>query len=239
MPPVPLTITAPAHGGAVVAGAPVALRAEAVAPGGVVLQHRWWSTLPTDPPAPHPGDPPDLDLVAIATGLEASVRLSPGSHVLTVSSKDQVGDDVDSLRAVQHAGTTGGAPPDAPAPCVLHVAGAGVLLPADGRVSRALGVAALAPPLWPEPAYQALNALRYRWTFRPAAGADVVVEPPPQDLVFAPGTEEAQPFLPPPPLPPRVSSGPLTLPPGAYALTLRVTAGDAADEASRPVTVVA
>lgn len=240
---VPLAILKPTHGTAVDAGAVLALRGEAAAPAGTALQYRWWSTLPlepTEPPRPDPGVPPDLDLVAIATGLQADVRLTPGSHVLTLSAKDQVRDDPEALRQVETAGTTGGAPPRAEAPCVVHVAGAVLLLPADRRVSRAVGAAAVAPPLWAEPDYQTLNELRYRWTFRPAGGGpDVVVDPEPDALVFAPHTEQPRPFLPPPPLPPRVSTGPLGVGLGAHTLVLTVTALGASAETSAPITVVA
>lgn len=239
----PLTITTPAHGRVVTVGDPLVLSGQGPDPAEGPLQYRWWSSLPTAPPRPDPGSPPDLALVAIATRLEATVSLSPGSHVVTLTAKDVESDDPDALAAVRRAGITGGAPPDAEAPCVVHVAGAVLLLPADRRVSPAVGAAAAAPPLWPQSTYQAVNALRYRWTFspQPADGrTPVVVEPDPAALGFAPATDEPQPLLPPPPIPDRVVSGPLPAgTAGAYTLTLRVTAGEAVSETSQPVTVVA
>ena len=198
---VELTITEPIHDTVVRIGTPVSLRGVGPAPEpGGGLHYRWWSSLPTSP-APTLPDPPGVDDFPIAKALVAETRLSIGSHVLTLSAKDRPGDDEAALEQVRHVGMTGGAPPGAEAPCVVHVVGATLLLPPGGIVSRSVGVAAVAPPIWAEATYQKVNALVYRWTFRPQPAGrhpDVVVDPP------APQEQPTQPW---PAEPPRCGLG--------------------------------
>lgn len=96
--------------------------------------------------------------------------LSVGSHVLTFVAKDQPGNDLPALQAVQTGGTTGGPPREGVEhPCVIHVFVALIRAPArNASLSRAnVTLQATAPHLWGDKDYQAINQIQYRWRFEP------------------------------------------------------------------------
>jgi hypothetical protein len=221
---VTLTILSPSHG-AVLGPDPQVFEAriDAGAPPSAVLHFRWYSSLPNAPGGPPPlVRPPDLDKVALApqsTARECTASLLVGSQAITLAVKDAPGDAEADLKTVRHAGSTGG-DPKAPSPCVVHVLVADSRVPAPSTAAtpvtanRAAGLWAQAPPSWPDPAYQALNRLVYRWSFRPASGPPVDV-PPATPLEFR-DRKDAE--------PPQVGlpAIPATVPDGAYDLTLTV-----------------
>jgi hypothetical protein len=135
--------------------------------------------------------------------------------------------------------------PAQPKPCVIHVLIAEpTRLPpigSDGRtpITRAGGVWAEAPVAWPDPAYQAVNRLTYRWVFATPSGTQVVATLPPSegDLSFAPRTDDHPPSV-------GVAPLPASVPAGHYALKLQVGLWDKEseeftqfDQTTVPVTV--
>ncbi len=204
------------------------------------LHVRWYSSLPAGPdPVPSPGDPPDLDTIALnpaGTTWSFSRLLRVGSQAITVAVKDQPKDDEPALRKVLVAGVAGGAPPPPPPagtpppaeppppPCVIHMLVARSVVPPHPPagppqrvpITRADGVWAEAPHLWPEPSYQAINRLAYSWRFPTSGGS----------IALAPATFEAADAT----RPARLGLKPLpaTLPPGPYDATLTVTLTPAA-----------
>ncbi len=114
--------------------------------------------------------------------------LAVGSHTITYTVKDKNEDGVPPaqlealFKSVEHIGATGGPPDPPPAdgrPCVVHVLIANILAPLNGANLGPNGVVleAQAPLQWgkyvqgaavyPErdPAYAAVNKVRYRWFF--------------------------------------------------------------------------
>ncbi|MFD2082921.1 hypothetical protein SAMN05421678_12918 [Actinopolymorpha cephalotaxi] len=207
-------------------------RIDAVDPAAGQLWTRWYSSLPAAPgipPDPRSGTTVDLDKVAISPpggALAFDRTLWIGSHTITFTAKDVRGDDKAALTAVQHAGAAGGTPaPGVPAPCVIHVliaepvrlSSAG----ADNRrpLARAAGVWAEAPVAWPDPAYQAVNRIEYRWVFTTPSGTEVAaLRPLTSGLQFAARSDTHPPCV-------GIAPIPATVPAGAYNLTLQVGFG--------------
>jgi hypothetical protein len=96
-----------------------------------------------------------------------SVTLGVGSQAITLAASDQQGQDTAAQNATRHGGVAGGA--KGPKRCVVHVFQAVPQgLPANHTLSKASStLEADAPVHWPDPDYQALNRLRYRWHFEP------------------------------------------------------------------------
>jgi hypothetical protein len=179
-----LTITQPAHGSALTGA--VALHASA-AGNTAGLYFKWFSSLNGAATQAHP---------EINTGDHSAASLNwatpalPefGSHALLLAATDQDGIDIASIKAVTRSAMTGGAPPAAPAPCVVHqLTGAAFLTPsADGQsLSKAAAtIELLAPGPWakPDPAnpgswvanpdYQAANGISLALRLEPAGPPD-------------------------------------------------------------------
>lgn len=245
------TVTVPLHGSIVATTFPTP----------ATLFRKWYSSLgkPPDPMTPDASD------TALAKTDQASVKLTVGSHIITYTVKDKnedgvPEDDLEELfKSIEHIGTAGGPPEPPPAigpPCVIHVLIANILTPANlTNLSKANAILEAEAPLqwgkyvegaasYPErdPAYHAVNKVRYRWLFRRVAppgpeieldvlGGNAMTLIPPSDTVNPP---------------PRLRyAGPL---PGAlvvgqqYTLTLRVEHADTPAQGhsvSRTVMIVA
>jgi len=228
----------PANGTRLVGNGTVRLTAALAAAAPVPLFYKWYSSLAPDP---------------LGTALDQQgVVLPVGSQVLTLAAKDQLEDTPAAMQAVQTAGMAGGPPLPGPPPppvgyqpCVVHVLIAQQQEPAaSATLQRGQAtLAALAPLHWgrkaadgvnyePNPAYHALNKLRYLWRFAPAgppAGrASGVLQPAPGQLRYiAVKSEQGNTY---PPVPLLRYSGPLPagLGTGSYTLTLRVEHMDGA-----------
>lgn len=216
----------------------VQLRGQVLSSGHRPLFFKWYSNLKGDTEG------------VVGTTQNVTAALKVGSHVVMFTAKDIQGDTPANLQAVQDSGMTGGAPPDAPAPCLIHVYLARMLTPLPTGATPTLSKAnstleAEAPSQWgksnvtpPAPPYvlnldyHRTNRVRYRWVFR--SGTTQVGELIPQQLTFD-IKGDGTPFV--------RYQGAL---PGAlvvgttYTLALRVedknnpTVGD---EVSRPVTI--
>jgi hypothetical protein len=190
--PIGLTIHEPTHGLQVAAeGAAttvsIRLRGEIINtthPDPKLLFRKWYSSLVDKP----------LGTVDLTTAV-----LPVGTHIITYTVKDKNEDGVpeDQLvalfKSIEHFGATGGPPEPSPAdgrPCVVHVLAANILAPADAAdLSKANAtLEAQAPLQWgkyeknaeayPErdPAYHALNKVRYRWFFTRISPAGPPIE---------------------------------------------------------------
>jgi hypothetical protein len=179
--PIVLEIEQPAHeqvlvGAGTAASVNVPLRGTIVATtfaNPAALFRKWYSSLGAAP---------------LGSSDQLTAPLPVGSHTITYTVKDRNEDGVPAnqlealFKSVEHMGATGGPPDPPPAdarPCVLHVLIANLLAPANGaNVSKANAVLeAQAPLQWgkyvagagaypePNPAYHAVNKLRYRWLF--------------------------------------------------------------------------
>jgi hypothetical protein len=180
---VTLEIVEPANGSNHIGTGAIRLRGLLVSSGHPPLFFKWYSSL-VPPPPPMPTDaairvPAGSD----PTDFIPSPGLPLGSQVLTFTAKDVPGESRTELQSVQHAGMAGGpAGPGVPAPCVIHVFIANMVLPTSSltlsKASSTLG--AQAPLHWREQTYQDINRLRYRWRFTPSgppagrAAADLV-----------------------------------------------------------------
>lgn len=112
-----LRISQPLHGAGFAGAAPIPLVASlSGAAGGLFF--RWHSSLNRNATATHS----ELNTADhSAAVLNWSAPLAEfGSHVIVLSATDQDGTDPAAIKAVTRAAMTGGAPPEAPAPCVIH-----------------------------------------------------------------------------------------------------------------------
>ncbi|HKP87316.1 MAG TPA: hypothetical protein VJZ26_14525 [Blastocatellia bacterium] len=208
-----------------------------ISPPPVQLFYRWYSNN-------WPANPLTVPL-GTTLNFEAP-DLVIGSQAITLGAKDVAGDSKNDLPNVKHGGMAGGLPGVAPAPCLIHVVVADMLLPsANGAtLSKANSILiAQAPPQWANQEYQSTtNKLQFRWLFAPTPAdgrksAEIV-----EGMIFD------QPGVPPNDAPGAVArlryQGPLPaqLGTGNYRLTLLVERKDdpaVADELSRNVVLTA
>ena len=179
-----LTIVSPANGSAI--GAPVALTGSATG-NTAGMFFKWFSSLNANASQAHP------ELNTANHGVAALTFAGPvlgefGSHALLLAATDQDGTDLPSIKAVTRSALAGGAPPAAPAPCVVHqVNGAAFLNPAsDGlAMSKANAtIEVLAPGAWAKPSpgnaavwianpdYQVINGIALTLRFEPDGPPD-------------------------------------------------------------------
>lgn len=181
-----LAIIQPAHGAAY-SGA-VALIGSATGDT-AGLSFKWFSSLNAAATAGHP-EINTVDHTAACLGGTMSALAEFGSHVVVLAATDQDGIDIASIKAVRRSALAGGAPPVAPAPCVVHqVGGAAIHTPAanDLPLSKTgATVAVLTPGAWlmsdPDPdhaglwianvIYQALNGVALRLRLAPDGAPD-------------------------------------------------------------------
>lgn len=205
-------------------------RAEAYPP----LSYRWYSSLHAPADA---GSPADVALnQADDNPLDMHKALKVGTHILTFTAKDQPEDTPEALQAVAFAGLAGG-PPSTANPCIIHVLIAHIINPANGaRINRTNSrLEAEAPVAWDATEYQAVNRVRYRWTFMQNNRLIATLSET-ENLQFVPPAQSGdQPRL-------RYQGAlPPDLAPGEYVLTLHVAYQDEperADTASINVTVI-
>jgi hypothetical protein len=94
-------------------------------------------------------------------------ELTVGSQAITLGVSDQPGQDTTAQNDTRHGGVAGGAL--GPKRCIVHVFRAVPRRPTAGEtLSKAASTLEADGPLhWSEATYQAMNRLRYRWTFEP------------------------------------------------------------------------
>jgi hypothetical protein len=174
-------ILEPANGARIAGTAPVRLRGQVVGTGTGGLFFKWYSTLNRVTGSA----PPELNATDhSAAKLDWTTTLEVGTHVLTLAAADQESSALPAVKAITRAGFAGGAPdPANPAPCLVHRLWADLIAPAAGAtVSRASAqLVVRAPARWGKPAspgsstyvkdpdYHAVNGIRYRFRFVPAA----------------------------------------------------------------------
>lgn len=142
-----LAIVQPKHGAALTGAAPVPL--VGTASGDVAgLFFKWFSSLNAAASKDHP----ELNTANhAATILNWSAPLAEfGSHAIVLAAADQDGNDLASVNAVKRSAMTGGAPPAAPAPCVVHRLVAEIRTPAaNAQLSKSgATIEFLAPLRW-------------------------------------------------------------------------------------------
>jgi hypothetical protein len=229
---VKLEILEPAHEANITGTTLVRLRGRQNSAGHPALFFKWYSSQVAPPGG---SSDSSIRVPAGQTVFDMTVPLPAGTQVLTFSAKDQPGESAAEMQAVVDAGMAGGPPPAAKSPCVIHVLVANLVAPAGGNVSKAAAVLeAQAPPQWADPAYQAVNQLRFRFQFdpvgAPAGRAPAAFGPA---LVFVDSPE-----------PPRLRyTGPLpaALGTGNYRLTLiveKIAGAPASHQASRNINIV-
>lgn len=242
-----LSIVSPAHGSAITTAVPLAGSA-AGSTGDMFF--KWFSSLNANATQAHP------ELNTANHGVTALNFAGPalpefGSHALVLAATDQDGIDLTSIKSVTRSALAGGAPPAAPAPCVVHqLAGAAFLNPAsDGlTLSKANAtIDVLAPGAWvkPDPAnaanwvantdYQAINGVALTLRFEPNGPAD---PPHSADIPLALGSlpffrQNNKTWL------RRSGALPSNLATGGYRLLLKASAAASAVTVTRLVTLTA
>lgn len=238
-----LQIVQPVDGSAFPAGTPVALRARLTGDA-AGLYVKWYSSLNSAATAEHP----ELNVADHSLAmLDWSAALPEfGSHALVVAALDHASDTA----AVRRSAMAGGAPPEAPQPCVVHRLVAQIRTPAtDGQVvsKGACTFEFLAPARWARetpPAsnnwvadadYQRLNGISFSLRLAPAGPPDAAHTAEwSLDLASLPffRADDATWLR---------RSGPLpgNLATGNYLLSLFVSAGGASAVATRQLVLVA
>jgi hypothetical protein len=142
-----LAIVQPKHGAALTGAAPVPL-VGTVSGDAAGLFFKWFSSLNAVASKDHPELNTANHSAAI---LNWSAPLAEfGSHAIVLAAADQDGNDLASVKAVKRSAMTGGAPPTAPAPCVVHRLVAEIRTPvANAPLSKgAATIEFLAPLRW-------------------------------------------------------------------------------------------
>ena len=242
-----LQIIQPANGAGLVGAAAVTLKGS-VSGDSTGLFFKWFSSLNAAATASHPELNTADHSVAI---LNSSAALAEfGTHAIVLAATDKDGIDLPSVKAVTRSAMAGGAPPAAPAPCVVHRLVAQIRTPsADGQtLSKASATLEfLAPARWAkeQPSgsgtwvadqdYQKVNGVGLSLHLAPAGGpdpahtADIAL-----DLASLPffRADDKTWFR-------RTGALPANLGTGNYTLTLSATAGGATASASRQVVLTA
>ena len=192
-----LTITQPAHGSGL--NGPVLLKGSASGDA-VGLFFKWFSSLNALAIQAHP-ELNTLDHSAACLAGSVTALGEFGSHTVVLAATDQDGIDLPAIKAVTRSALAGGAPPAAPAPCVVHqVRGAVIRTPAIGnlplpKLSKLDPIVEIAAPGdWAKPQaeptgdwidnldYQALNGVALRLNLAPvvaptpANSADIALD---------------------------------------------------------------
>lgn len=194
-----LTITQPAHG----SGLNGAVLLKGSASGDTAgLFLKWFSSLNALASQAHP-ELNTLDHSAACLAGSVTALGEFGSHTVVLAATDQDGIDLPAIKAVTRAALAGGAPPAAPAPCVVHqVSGAVIRTPATNnlplplpKLSKLLPIIEIAAPGdWAKPDaklagvwidnldYQTLNGVALRLNLAPvdaptpANSADIALD---------------------------------------------------------------
>ena len=242
-----LQILQPANGTGLVGAAAVTMKGS-VSGSSSGLFFKWFSSLNAAATADHPELNTADHSVAI---LNFSAPLAEfGTHAIVLAATDKDGNDLASVKAVTRSAMAGGAPPAAPAPCVVHRLVAQIRTPsADGQsLSKASATLEfLAPARWAkqdpnnpgnwiaDADYQKVNGIGMGLHLAPAGPpdpahtADIAL-----DLASLPffRADDKTWFR-------RAGALPADLGTGNYTLTLSATAGSATASASRQVVLTA
>jgi hypothetical protein len=249
-----LQIVQPAHGTGLVGTAAVTLKGS-VSGDASGLFFKWFSSLNSAATASHPELNTADHSAAILNWSAALAEF--GSHAIVLAATDQDGMDLPSVKAVTRSAMAGGAPPAAPAPCVVHRLVAQIRTPsADGQsLSKASATLEfLAPTRWAkedqnhpgtwiaDTDYQKVNGIGLGLHLAPVGAPDPAHT---ADIALAlaslPFFRAADP----------TDSGktktwfrwtgalPVNLGTGNYTLTLSATGGEASVSASRQVVLTA
>ena len=176
-----LQIVQPKHGAALAGAAPVPLVGSLSGdPAGLFF--KWFSSLNAAASKDHPELNTANHSAAI---LNWSAPLAEfGSHAIVLAAADQDGIDLASVKAVKRSAMAGGAPPAAPAPCVVHRLVAEIRAPAaNAQLSKnAATIEFLAPLRWAKPGnaanwiadadYQAVNGITMDLRIAPVGAPD-------------------------------------------------------------------
>jgi len=242
-----LQIIQPAHGTGLVGAAAVPLKGS-VSGDSSGLFFKWFSSLNSAATASHP----ELNTADHSSAiLNWSALLSEfGSHAIVLAATDQDGIDLPSVKAVTRSAMAGGAPPAAPALCVVHRLVAQIRTPsADGQsLSKASATLEfLAPSRWAkedpnhpgawiaDQDYQKVNGIGLGFHLAPAGApdpahsADIGLDL--ASLAFFRADDKTW-FR-------RTGALPANLGTGNYTLTLSATGGGASVSTSRQVVLAA
>jgi hypothetical protein len=238
-----LAIVQPKHGAALTGPAPVPL-VGTVAGDSVGLFFKWFSSLNAAASKDHPELNTANHSAAI---LNWSAPLAEfGSHAIVLAAADQDGNDFSSVKAVKRSAMTGGAPPAAPAPCVVHRLVAEIRTPAaNAQLSKSNAtIEFLAPLRWAkqdpgnaaswiaDPDYQAANGITLDLRIAPAAAGQAADIPLAlAQLPFFRADDKTW-FR-------RTGPLPANLGTGKHTLTLAARAGGSVVSAARDVTLTA
>ena len=234
-----LQIVQPKHGAALAGAAPVPLVGSLSGdPAGLFF--KWFSSLNAAASKDHPELNTANHSAAI---LNWSAPLAEfGSHAIVLAAADQDGIDLASVKAVKRSAMAGGAPPAAPAPCVVHRLVAAIRAPAaNAQLSKnAATIEFLAPLRWAKPGnaaswiadadYQKINGITLDLRLAPVGAgqaADI-----PLDLAELPffRADDKTWFR-------RSGSLPGNLGTGKHTLTVSARAGGSVVSAAREVTL--
>jgi hypothetical protein len=176
-----LQITQPVHGKGLGSGL-VHLQG-AVTGDATGLFFKWFSSLNGAATKDHP----ELNAADhSSSSLSTTAALAEfGSHVIVLAAADQDGIDLPSVKAVTRSAMAGGAPPQAPAPCVVHRVVAAIRTPAGQTLSKmSATLEFLAPVRWAKEAppgsgawvadtdYQGINGIALQLHLVPAGAPD-------------------------------------------------------------------
>jgi len=251
-----LQILQPVHGSALVG--PTVTMKGSVSGDAAGLFFKWFSSLNSAATADHPELNPLDHSVAILNWNPPLPEL--GTHVIVLAATDKDGIDLPSVKAVTRSAMAGGAPPAAPAPCVVHRLAPKILTPSSDGTSlskAATTLEFLAPAQWAkeepknsgiwilDPNYQTINGIGLGLNLAPVGApdpahtADIAL-----DLVSLPFFRAADPTDPIDPGKVKTwfrwaGALPANLGTGNYTLTLSATGGGATASASRQVVLTA
>ena len=238
-----LQIFQPKHGAALTGAAPVPL-VGSVSGDPAGLFFKWFSSLNAAASKDHPELNTANHSAAI---LNWSAPLAEfGSHAIVLAAADQDGNDLASVKAVKRSAMTGGAPPAAPAPCVVHRLVAEIRTPAaTAQLSKSAAIIEFLAPLrwakqdpgnaanWIADAdYQAVNGITFDLDIAPVGTPNPPRTPIPLNLAalaFFRADDKTW-FR-------RSGALPATLGTGNHTLTLSARVGGSAVSAARNVTL--
>lgn len=238
-----LQIVQPKHGAALTGAAPVPL-VGTVSGDSAGLFFKWFSSLNAAASKDHPELNTANHLAAI---LNWSAPLAEfGSHAIVLAAADQDGNDLASVKAVKRSAMAGGAPPAAPAPCVVHRLVAEIRTPAaNAQLSKSSAtIEFLAPLRWAKEAppnsgvwvadtdYQKANGITLDLDIAPVGTPNPPRTPIPFNLATLPffRADDKTWFR-------RTGPLPANLGIGKHTLTLSARAGGSAVSAARDVTL--
>lgn len=181
-----LHIAQPVHGAGLVGPGPVLLQGS-VSGDATGIFFRWYSSLNAAATADHPElNTADHSAAILST---TATLAEFGSHVIVLAAADRDGIDMASVKEVTRSAMAGGAPPQAPAPCLVHRLVAQIRTPATNGQTLSKTSATLeflAPVRWAKEVppgsgiwvadtdYQAANGIALHLRLAPVGAPDPV-----------------------------------------------------------------